>query len=55
MEGKSEEAVVREYEGLQMHLNARNNVFSKMREMSKDIFKWELYGWTEEEQVPQAV
>lgn len=40
MEGKSEEAVVKEYKGLQTHLNATNSIFSKMMGKSKDIFKW---------------
>lgn len=40
MEGKSEDAVVKEYKGMQMYLNPSNIIFSKMMGKSKDIFKW---------------
>lgn len=40
MEGKSVEAVVKKYKGLQAHLNPRNSIFSKVMGKSKDVFKW---------------
>lgn len=39
MGGRSKEAVVKEYKGLQMHLNPRNSILSKMMVKTKLIFK----------------